>query len=211
MADMKVAVCSRLWAMTCAVTLIAVAPSVPGLAESSRGFNGVQDRLLISEPSVVVRCPLTVGGSFDAKTTALSGELTIDSQNQAELAGSLTVDLRTLQTGIKLRDTHMRDNYLEVQKPGFEHATLTNIRLEGNTSEPVGKVAFTGVLAVHGLQRNVAGTADIRRVGDSLRVQASFPVKVSEFEIASPSYLGVGVRDEVNVAVTFSAITRRTN
>jgi polyisoprenoid-binding protein YceI len=204
---MKVAVCSWL----CAVTLIAVAPSVPGLAESAPESNGAQDRLLISEPSVVVRCPLTVGGSFDAKTTALNGELAIDSQNQAELAGSLSVDLRTLQTGIKLRDTHMRENYLEVQKPGYEHATLSNIRLDGNTSAPVAKVAFTGVLAVHGLQRNVAGTADIRRVGDSLRVQASFPVKVSEFEIASPSYLGVGVRDEVTVAVTFNAITRRTH
>ena len=166
---------------------------------------------LISEPSVAVRCPLTVGGSFDAKTNALSGELAIDPQNQGVLDGSLTVDLRTLQTGIKLRDTHMRENYLEVQKPGYEHATLTNIRLEGNTSEPVSKVGFTGVLAVHGLQRNVAGTADIRRAGDNLRVQASFPVKVSEFEIPSPSYLGVGVRDEVTVGVTFTAITRRTN
>ncbi len=193
---------AALWSL-CALAFVAL---------PSQEANGIEGRVLILEPSVAVRCPLTVGGSFDAKTTALGGELAIDPQKQGELDGSLAVDLRTLQTGIKLRDTHMRENYLEVQKgPGYDQAVLTQIRLDGNTSAPIGKVGFTGILAVHGVQREVTGTADIRRVGDGLRVQASFPVKVSEFAIASPSYLGVGVRDEVTVAVTFHAMTRRTN
>lgn len=204
---MKAAVRSS---VLCALALF-VTPALPGLAGSSLESNAIQGRLTITEPSVSVKCPLTVGGSFDAKTGALSGDLSIDPQSQGELEGTLTVDLRTLQTGIKLRDNHMRDNYLEVQKPGHEQATLTKIRLEGNTAAPIGKVGFTGVLAVHGVQRVVTGTADIRKTGDGVRVQATFPVKVSEFAIPSPTYLGVGVRDEVSVGVTFNAITRRTH
>ena len=194
---------AAVWSSLCVLAFVAL---------PSQEANGIEGRVLIFEPTVAVRCPLTVGGSFDAKTTSLGGELAIDPQKQGELDGSLAVDLRTLQTGIKLRDTHMRENYLEVQKgPGYDQAVLTRLRLDGNTAAQVGKVGFTGILAVHGVQREVTGTADIRRDGEGLRVQASFPVKVSEFAIASPSYLGVGVRDEVTVAVTFHAMTRRTN
>jgi hypothetical protein len=55
----------------------------------------------------------------------------------------------------------------------------------------------------------VTGTADIRRSGSDLKVSASFPVKVSDFAIASPTYLGVGVRNEVTVAVNFHALNKR--
>jgi polyisoprenoid-binding protein YceI len=202
---------ASLWSSLCALAFVAIPLPVPGLANASQEANGIEGRILILEPSVIVRCPLTVGGSFDAKTTTLGGDLAIDPQKQ-ELDGSVAVDLRTLQTGIKLRDTHMRDNYLEVQKgPGYDQAVLTRIRLDGNAAAPIGKVGFSGTLAVHGVQREVTGTADIRRTAEGVRVQASFPIKVSEFAIASPSYLGVGVRDDISIAVTFNAMTRRTN
>ena len=193
----------------CALVVIALPPASAGVAGTPQEASGVQGKLLIWDTNVSVRCPLTVGGSFEAKTTALGGDIVLDPQKQGELDGSLAVDLRTLQTGISLRDTHMRENYLEVQKGGYEHATLTRIRLDGvNTAAPLGKVGFKGVLALHGQEREVAGTADIRKAGEGLRVHATFPVKVSDFDIASPTYLGVGVRNEVSVAVTFQAISK---
>jgi polyisoprenoid-binding protein YceI len=167
--------------------------------------------LQVSDASVAVRCPLTVGGSFEAKTNALSGALVVDPKKAGAIDGTLAVDLRTLQTGIGLRDNHMRDGYLEVQKgEGFQAATLQKIQLDGiDASLPVGKASFRGYLTLHGQEREVTGTADIRRSGSDLKVSASFPVKVSDFAIASPSYLGVGVRNEVMVAVNFHALNRR--
>jgi polyisoprenoid-binding protein YceI len=199
---------AAIWSV-CAVAVIAT-PS-GSVAERSAGTGTIQGRILIWDASVAVRCPLTVGGSFEAKTNTLGGEIVLDPQKQGDLDGSLAVDLRTLQTGIGLRDTHMRENYLEVQKgAGYEHATLTRIRLEGvDGAAPLGKVGFKGVLALHGQEREVIGTADIRRQGEGLRVQATFPVKVSDFAIQSPTYLGVGVRNDVSVSVTFQAISKR--
>jgi hypothetical protein len=47
--------------------------------------------------------------------------------------GSLAVDLRTLDTGIALRNEHLRENYLEVDKgPGFDTATLSKIDGKGS-------------------------------------------------------------------------------
>ena len=51
------------------------------------------------------------------------------------------MDLRTLDTGIGLRNRHLRENYLEVDKaPGFETATLSEIHLDGlDPNKPEGK------------------------------------------------------------------------
>ncbi len=201
---------AALWSI-CALVFVAMPPASAGVAGTPQETSGMFGTLLIWDTAVSVRCPLTVGGSFEAKTTSLGGEIIVDPQKQGALDGSLAVDLRTLQTGISLRDSHMRENYLEVQKgTGYEQATLSQIRLDGvNASAPLGKVGFRGVLALHGQEREVSGTADIRKAGEGLRVHATFPVKVSDFDIASPTYLGVGVRNEVSVIVTFQAISKR--
>ena len=83
----------------------------------------------VPQGAVRVMCPMTIGGSFDAKSSAMSGSLTA---NGAHVDGTLVVDLKTLDTGIALRNDHMRDNYLEVGKgAGYDTATLTGIDLKG--------------------------------------------------------------------------------
>src|SRR6186713_2066441 len=62
--------------------------------------------------TVTVTCPVTVGGSFDAKTASLDGQLSVDPSRPAALAGDLAVDLSSLDTGIDLRNTHLRERYL---------------------------------------------------------------------------------------------------
>ena len=40
--------------------------------------------------------------------------------------------------------------------------------------------------------------------GAGLQVKASFPVRLADYAISEPRYLGVGVKDTVQVNVTFS-------
>jgi polyisoprenoid-binding protein YceI len=158
---------------------------------------------------VRVICPMTIGGSFEATTTALSGSMTASEAGARAFDGSVAVDLRTLDTGINLRNEHLREKYLEVGKgPGFDTATLSEIDLNGvdaGTSE--GKGSFTGLLTLHGARKTVKGSVDVRAQGTGLHVKASFPVDLSDYAIAKPRYLGVGVKDIVQVEVAF-AVTR---
>jgi polyisoprenoid-binding protein YceI len=158
---------------------------------------------------VRVICPMTIGGSFDAKTTALNGSVTASTSGSPAFDGSLAVDLRTLDTGIGLRNEHLRENYLEVDKgPGFDRATLSAIDLKGFSPDaPEGKGSFAGLLMLHGVTKMVTGAVDVRQVGAGLRVKASFPVKLSDYSINKPRYLGIGVKDTVQVEVAF-AVTR---
>ena len=148
-------------------------------------------------------CPLTVGGSFEAKTKNLSGDVTPASDEQGAVRGALKVELQTLETGIGIRDRHMKNNYLEVEKgPGFATATIEDIRVE----KLEGKTVFTAMLSLHGQKKKVSGAAELQQKDGKIRVQAQFPVKVSEFEIPAPTYLGVGVRDEIQVKVSLLAV-----
>ena len=158
----------------------------------------------VTQGDISVKCPMTIGGSFDAKTSALSGMLT--STGATAIDGSLAVDLRMLDTGIALRNNHMRENYLEVDKgAGFDKAVLSDIELKGvNGDAPEGKGSFTGMLTLHGVKKSVGGPIELRKAGAGLRVKASFPVNLPDYNIPEPRYLGVGVKNTVQVEVTFT-------
>jgi polyisoprenoid-binding protein YceI len=160
----------------------------------------------VTAGAVTVVCPLTVGGSFEARTTALAGRLAVDSAQPGRLAGELAVDLATLDSGISLRNTHMREHYLEVGKgEGYQRAHLKDIVLAGDPATLSGATTFSATLLVHGVERPVRGSARVSREGAGIRVEASFPVALPDHGIAKPRYLGVGVRDEVTVKVKFQA------
>jgi polyisoprenoid-binding protein YceI len=170
---------------------------------SSSTFAAAEERLHVAGGDVTIVCPLTVGGSFEARTKALSGLVGPAQEQAGAIDGALLVKLDSLETGIGLRDRHLRENYLEVGKgSGYDVATLENIRIEKGD----GKGTFHATLLLHGQKREVSGTSTLRRRSDgTTHVDAEFPLKVSEFEIPKPTYLGVGVRDEIQVKVAFNA------
>lgn len=160
----------------------------------------------VTTGDIRVTCPLTLGGSFEAKSSALTGTLAVDPA-RTTLAGELSVDLQTLDTGIALRNQHMRDNYLEVQKgDGYAKAVISNIDI-GVVSQGVsdGTRAFSARFRLHGAAQPITGRATLTRRGSAVRVQASFPVRLADHGIADPRYLGVGVGKEVIVNAAFLA------
>jgi polyisoprenoid-binding protein YceI len=161
----------------------------------------------VGQGEVSVKCPMTVGGTFDARTSALTGTLTTSTGRPSVFDGSLAVDLRTIDTGIDLRNEHLRDKYLEVDKgAGYDQAVLSDVVLQGlNADAPAGKGSFTGSLMLHGVKKTVTGPVEIRQAGTGWRVRASFPVNLPDYNVDKPRYLGVGVRDTVQVSVTFTA------
>lgn len=179
--------------------VIGVLAAVATLSGTASAGN---EKYRVSGGNVTVVCPLTVGGGFEAKTQAVTGEVSLAADQPSSLGGALSVDLRTLTTGIAMRDRHMKDNYLEVANgPDFEKATIEDIKIE----KLDGKTTFNATLVLHGERRPVTGTATLERKDGGYKVQAEFPVRVSEYKIAKPSYLGVGVQDEIRIKIALTA------
>lgn len=186
-------------ALTAAVALASLALAAAAGAESWTLTSG----------EVRVRCRLTVGGSFDAVTSAISGVLRLEDGGAPADAGRVRVALDSLDTGIGLRNRHLRETYLEVDRgEEFREAVLTAVEL----AEPVPpgardhETGFAGLLSLHGTELRVAGEARLARRAGAVRVEAGFPLSLAEFGIPPPRYLGVGVRDEVRITVTFDAV-----
>ena len=192
-------------ASTARATTWSVAVLTSLLALSAAAPSGASQRFKVTGGQVKVNCPLTVGGSFEATTDAVNGELAL--KPEGALDGELAVDLTGIDTGIGLRNTHTREKYLEVQKgPEYATARLTDIVLEGTSSEaPEGDVTFKGVFHLHGQNQPIEGKARLLKEGAGYRVTASFPVEVQAYGIEKPRYLGVGVKDVVQVNVELQA------
>ena len=165
----------------------------------------------IERGDVHILVPLKPGGAFGAQTPSLGGTLTLDQAKPARLTGEILVDLATIDTGISLRNQHLREKYLEVAKgKGFDKAVLSEIHLSDADGEAFeGRTAFTGVLLLHGEKHPVQGTAEIRRDGLGRRVRAEFPLVLTDFGITPPEYLGVGVGNRLLVRAQFTAMPVR--
>lgn len=114
-----------------------------------------------------------------------------------EMLISADCALGKLTTGIDLRDTHMREKYLEVSKFPQGH-------FEGSVPFKDGTQPFQGKLNVHGKVLPIAGDAEI--LGNHLVF--NWKINVSDFNIPIPEYLGVKVADSVAVTVTVDGVLK---
>ncbi len=116
---------------------------------------------------------------------------------------TITVPLANLDTGIGLRNRHMREKYLEV--PKYPNAVLTVRRAalvfpKGDVSEH----DAPGQLTVHGVTRPVTFHYNARGDSGAIEVSGRIHVNMNQHGIETPGYLGVTVKPDVDVAATFS-------
>jgi polyisoprenoid-binding protein YceI len=150
--------------------------------------------------------------SFDGKTSQVKGTLVL---SPAAIGDSievhLEVDLASFDTGIEIRNKHMRENHLETAK--HPHAVFrggTVRKLSAPRLEPGAKITFeiAGVLDLHGVQKPLAAAVEVTAAsGAELHVITRFDVKLSDFGIPRPKFLVMKL-DEVQ-KVTVDLVARR--
>lgn len=176
-----------------------------GLASASVAADDQPWRVDSGDVRILV--PLKPGGAFEAKTASLRGQLIPGSSRPLAVSGEIAVDLASIDTGISLRNRHLREKYLEVARgPGYDEAVLSDLVLaEADGTEFRGKTPFTARLLLHGVQRPVSGKSEIRSAAAGVRVDAEFLLILPDFGIEPPQYMGVGVTSRLVVRVSFDA------
>ncbi len=129
----------------------------------------------IERGDVRILVPLKPGGAFTATTPSLAGTLTLEGTKPARLAGEVSMDLSTIDTGISLRNQHLRENYLDVAKgEGFNKAVLSDIHLSEVGGEAFdGTTPFTSSLDPTPTPRYSGGVTakSVRTSGNSARTR----------------------------------------
>jgi predicted outer membrane repeat protein len=111
----------------------------------------------------------------------------------------VSVPLSNVDTGISLRNKHMKEKYLEVDK--YPNAELTVAR----ASVKEGSGTAQGTLKIHGQTKPVSFSYNASKNGSAFAVTGSMRVNIKDYGIDVPSYLGVTVKPDVDVAVKFNA------
>ena len=130
------------------------------------------------------------------------------------VTGTLNFDLNSLDTGIALRNEHMKVKYLQTSQNPTAQLTLTRVALPLGWSEKKERVEgadFEGKLKLHGVEKPVVGKISVLPEGTMMGGSAEFKIKISDFGIDVPSYAGITVTDEVQIQTSFKAPMEQTN
>jgi len=160
----------------------------------------------------------TIKGS----TTKVSGTITADPANATTATATITVDLGALDTGISMRNEHLRsEKFLNAEK--FPTATFKTVSVSGAKSvapnQPV-ELSLTGDFTLHGVTKRITVPARVvvipeseltkgsRGPGDWIHGTVTFPIKLTDYGITVPEKLMMKVANEVNVKLDFFAVAR---
>lgn len=148
-------------------------------------------------------------------TNKISGEIKVDPKNLGGAANfaRFEVDLSSLDTGIGLRDTHMREQYLHTDKYPKAIFTLEKIRKSsGSALNPNKTVLVTaeGTLELHGVKRNITVPVKVTYLpesqstmgklpGNLLRITTDFDVKLADYKIERPQMVLLKVGEVAHI------------
>jgi polyisoprenoid-binding protein YceI len=152
-----------------------------------------------TSPSVVAETSATGGLKITAKTS----ELRVDENPEGTMV--VIVALRNLDTGNSLRNKHLREKYLEVDKYPDAELSIPRSSLDF-PSEPGRTVSHSasGTMKLHGVSRPATFTYSAKKDGAGYSVTGSTRIDIRDYGIQTPSFMGVTVQPDVTVSVGFA-------
>ena len=146
---------------------------------------------------------------FDGVTDRIDGYALLDAPTLEAASGGegtafyFEVELASLDTGIGLRNRHMRNNYLEVKK--YPHATFEGGIPEISVVQGAGyRIVAAGTFTVHGVSQELAIPCDVTPEGDGYRVRCAFEVLLSDLDIEIPRVMFLKLANEIRLELDFA-------
>ena len=152
-------------------------------------------------------------------SSAVTGRLEIDTAAIRGSRGELRVPVASLRTGIDLRDQHLRgEGWLDAAR----HPDIV-FRISGIDGAPrlvpdrETRLTVRGAITIRGVTRNVRASARVlytpaqsssgrpRDSRDAILVQATFTVRLTDFDITVPAVTRLKVANEIRVEVNVRA------
>lgn len=147
------------------------------------------------------------------RTHDIQGSLELDLNDLAATTkGFFSVDLRSMDTGIGLRNQHMRDNQLHTNK--YPEATFVLKRFVNVSRNDLAPGETVNVLAegdftIHGVTKTYQIPVTLTYVpgsgaGDIIKVTGDWSLRLADHKINRPEFLFMRLAEEQNISVAFS-------
>lgn len=197
---------SRGWGAACvsiAILLLVVDPPL-ARAATFRVEPGAGSRM-----EFVSKAPME---TFSGKTRRLQGSVTLEPDSLGDsLRVVIEVDMASLDTGIELRNRHMRENHLHTDqypKAIFRGGRFTRLSSPQLTPDRPLTGTLAGTMELHGTTRELEVPFEMRREGGALHVVSRFPISLADYGIPRPQFLVMRLDDIQRVTVELEARLR---
>jgi len=141
---------------------------------------------------------------FEGTTNKSDGYIALpDASNLYNAEVYFEVDLNSVDTGIGLRNRHMRENYLHTDKYPFTSfkGKISEVK---KVSDSEYDVKVNGDMSIHGVTKNklISGKINFKSAGMS--VNSKFTVKLTDYKIEVPQLMFVKISEEIKLELYFN-------
>jgi len=135
---------------------------------------------------------------FEGLTQSIDGYLYLSPDRALDSSEFyFEVDLRTIDTGIGLRNRHMRENYLETDK--FPYATFSGKITEWHELKDTIYVLVNGDMEIHGTVNNLVAEGKLIKIEKGFRIFSEFELKLTDYNIEIPSFMFFKISDIIRI------------
>lgn len=181
------------------ITCLIILQSTPLLAKTEQIVvdtkNSTVEFMAIGSPSAI---------KIKGEKAKVDGVVQIENN---KLQAILKVDLTLFETGMEMRDEHMKENYLQTDKAENKFAQLEiqnlNIPAEYWKNSKELNLDFSGDLTLHNVKKSIIGKISLSpyKENSPINTISELQVKLSEHKIDIPSFAGITVAEDVNITV----------
>lgn len=147
--------------------------------------------------------------SFEGITNQIDGYMYWegdDLKNKSQLY--FEVNLDALDTGIGLRNRHMKENYLETFR--YPYAQFNGkVVNEEKVSDIKSKVTVEGEMFIHGVAKKINLQGTVEKNKPLYRIQTEFTIKLSDFKIEVPSLMFMRISEDIKLVLDFFIIEKK--
>jgi hypothetical protein len=152
--------------------------------------SGATEFLAVGQPGFI---------KIKGKASVPQGQLVLA---QGEWSGELKLPVDELDTGLNLRNQHMREKYLKSQSYPFIVLKLVKQKVDPSWTFDQGQKASGQLDGVVRIMEQESPVQVHYQIDGNNKVKADFKIKISDYAIGTPEFMGVKVADHVEVQVT---------
>ena len=138
----------------------------------------------------------------DGAFARFGGEIRLEDGRLESASGRLVIEVASLDTGIRMRDDHLRSgDFFDAERYPRATFVTSTVRVGGD------RITVSGDLTIRGVTRPVSVPVTVTLAGGALRIVGDLTLNRREFGVAYQSRLNP-VRDEVRVSFDLTAVAR---
>lgn len=182
--------------------------AVAAVAAAAPATSAQEYHVDLDAPRRVVFLSSATLDEFEGVTDRIDGFVLLDgagvraTSDPGESRIYFEVDLASLDTGISLRNRHMRENYLETDDHPYASFDARVDAIEAAGADGY-RVRATGIFRVHGVPSDRSLTCLADPDGDGYRVRCEFPVRLEDHDIEIPRIMFMKLAPEVRLELEF--------